>query len=48
MNTNQLETFAREARAKLMDLVGRKLEFVQNNKSQSFLDTYPVELRSLE
>ena len=48
MNTNQLETFAREARAKLMDLVGRKLEFVQNNKSQSFLDTYPSELRSLD
>lgn len=48
MNTNQLETFAREARAKLMDLVGRKLEFVQNNKSQSFLDTYLSELRSLD
>lgn len=28
MNTNQLKRFAREARTKLLDQVGRKLEYV--------------------
>lgn len=48
MNTNQLKSFAKNARIKLIDQISRKLEYVQNNKSQSFLDTYPTELRSLE
>ena len=48
MNTNQLKTFAKNARIKLIDQISRKLEYVQNNKSQSFLDTYPRELKSLE
>jgi hypothetical protein len=48
MNTNKLETFAQAARIKLIDLVGRKLEFVVNNASQSFNDTYAAQIQSLK
>jgi len=48
MNTNQLKSFAKNSRIKLIDQISRKLEYVQNNKSQSFIDTYPTELKSLE
>lgn len=48
MNTNQLKRFAKEARIKLLDQVGRKLEFVLANKSQSFIDTYATELANLK
>jgi hypothetical protein len=39
MNTNNLKRFAREARIKLIDQVGRKLEFVLSNADPVFLDT---------
>jgi type II restriction/modification system DNA methylase subunit YeeA len=48
MNTNQLKRFAKDARIKLIDLVGRKLEFVVNNSSQSFIDTYAAQIQSLK
>jgi len=48
MNTNQLKRFAKEARIKLLEQVGRKLEFVQNNTRQSFLDSYPTQIKSLK
>lgn len=48
MNTNQLKRFAKEASIKLLDQVGRKLEFVQNNTRQSFLDSYPTQIKSLK
>lgn len=47
MNTNQLKRFAKDARIKLLDQVGRKLEFVLNNRSQSFIDTYAAQIQSL-
>jgi len=47
MNTNKLESFAQAARIKLIDLVSLKLEFVLNNTSQSFIDTYTSQLSSL-
>ena len=47
MNTNKLESFAQAARIKLIDLVSRKLDFVLNNTSQSFIDTYASQLSSL-
>lgn len=48
MNTNQLKRFAKEARLKLLEQVGHKLEFVQNNTRQSFLDSYPTQIKSLK
>jgi len=48
MNTNQLKRFAKDARVKLLDQIGRKLEFVLANKSQSFIDTYATELANLK
>ncbi|MCX6250334.1 MAG: BREX-1 system adenine-specific DNA-methyltransferase PglX [Bacteroidetes bacterium] len=48
MNTNALKRFAKEARIKLLDQVGRKLEFVLANKSQSFIDTYSSQINSLK
>ena len=48
MNTNQLKRFAKDARIKLLDQVGRKLEFVLNNPSQSFIDTYAAQIQSLK
>jgi type II restriction/modification system DNA methylase subunit YeeA len=47
MNTNKLESFAQAARIKLIDQISRKLEFVLNNTSQSFIDTYTSQLSSL-
>lgn len=47
MNTNKLETFAQAARINLINQVGRKLEYVLSNTSQSFIDTYASQLRSL-
>jgi hypothetical protein len=47
MNTNKLETFAQAARIKLINLVGRKLEYVLSNESQSFVDTNIQQLTSL-
>jgi hypothetical protein len=47
MNTNKLESFAQAARIKLIDLISRKLDFVLNNTSQSFIDTYASQLSSL-
>lgn len=47
MNTNNLESFAQAARIKIIDLVSRKLDFVLNNTSQSFIDTYASQLSSL-
>lgn len=48
MNTNQLKRFAKDARIKLLDQIGRKLEFVLNNPSQSFIDTYAAQIQSLK
>ena len=48
MNTNHLKRFAREARIKLLDQVGRKLEFVLNNTDPVFLDTYASQVQSLK
>ena len=48
MNTNQLKRFAKEARIKLLDQVGRKLEFVLNNSSQIYTDTYAAQIQSLK
>jgi type II restriction/modification system DNA methylase subunit YeeA len=47
MNTSSLKRFAKEARIKLLDIVGRKLEYVLANKSASFIDTYKTQLESL-
>jgi hypothetical protein len=48
MNTNQLKRFAKEARIKLLNQVGRKLEFVVNNTIQSFIDTFTDQKNSLK
>ena len=48
MNINQLKRFAKDARIKLLDQVGRKLEFVLNNSSLSFIDTYAAQIQSLK
>ena len=48
MNNNQLKRFAKEARIKLLDQVGRKLEFVLNNSSQIYTDTYAAQIQSLK
>ena len=47
MNTNQLKRFAKDARIKLLDQVGRKLEFVICNTDQVFIDTYNSQINSL-
>jgi hypothetical protein len=48
MNTNNLKRFAREARIKLIDQVGRKLEFVLSNADPVFLDTNASQIQSLK
>ena len=48
MNTNNLKRFAREARIKLIDQVGRKLEFVLSNTDPVFLDTNASQIQSLK
>jgi len=48
MNTNNLKRFAREARIKLIDQVGRKLEFVLNNADPVFTDTNASQIQSLK
>jgi len=48
MNTNNLKRFAREARIKLIDQVGRKLEFVLTNTDPVFIDTYASQIQSLK
>jgi len=48
MNTNALKRFAREARIKLLDQVGRKLEFVTTNIDPVFLDTNSSQINSLK
>ena len=48
MNTNQLKRFAKDARIKLLDQIGRKLDFVLTNFSQSFIDTYAEQIQSLK
>ncbi len=48
MNTNNLKRFAREARIKLIDQVGRKLEFVLNNTDPVFIDTNATQIQSLK
>ena len=48
MNTNNLKRFAREARIKLIDQVGRKLEFVLSNTDPVFIDTNASQIRSLK
>jgi hypothetical protein len=48
MNTNNLKRFAREARIKLIDQVGRKLEFVLSNADPVFLDTNSTQIQSLK
>jgi hypothetical protein len=48
MNTNNLKRFAREARIKLIDQVGRKLEFVLSNTDPVFLDTNATQIQSLK
>ena len=48
MNTNALKRFAREARIKLLDQVGRKLDFVINNTDPVFLGIYSNQIKSLK
>lgn len=48
MNTNNLKRFAREARIKLIDQVGRKLEFVLSNTDPVFIDTNASQIQSLK
>jgi hypothetical protein len=48
MNTNELKRFAREARIKLIDQVGRKLDFVLSNADPVFLDTNATQIQSLK
>jgi hypothetical protein len=48
MNTNNLKRFAREARIKLVDQVGRKLEFVLSNADPVFQDTNASQIQSLK
>ncbi len=48
MNTNNLKRFAREARIKLLDQVGRKLEFVLSNSDPVFIDTNASQIQSLK
>lgn len=48
MNTNALKRFAREARIKLIDQVGRKLEFVLSNTEPVFIDTNASQIQSLK
>jgi hypothetical protein len=48
MNTNNLKRFAREARIKLIDQVGRKLEFVLSNADPVFIDTNATQIQSLK
>ena len=48
MNTNNLKRFAREARIKLLDQVGRKLEFVLSNVDPVFIDTNASQIQSLK
>jgi hypothetical protein len=48
MNTNNLKRFAREARIKLIDQVGRKLEFVLSNADPVFIDTNASQIQSLK
>ena len=48
MNTNNLKRFAREARIKLIDQVGRKLEFVLSNVDPIFIDTNASQIKSLK
>ncbi len=48
MNTNSLKRFAREARIKLIDQVGRKLEFVLSNTDPVFIDTNATQIQSLK
>jgi hypothetical protein len=48
MNTNALKRFAREARIKLIDQVGRKLEFVLSNADPVFIDTNASQIQSLK
>lgn len=48
MNTNELKRFAKEARVKLLDQVGRKLEFVLSNTDPVFLDINAAQIQSLQ
>jgi len=48
MNTNNLKRFAREARIKLIDQVGRKLAFVLSNTDPVFIDTNATQIQSLK
>jgi len=48
MNTNALKHFAKEARIKLLDQVGRKLDFVINNSDPVFLDINFNQVKSLK
>jgi len=48
MNTNELKRFAKEARIKLLDQVGRKLAYVLTNNDPVFLDSYAAEIKSLQ
>jgi len=48
MNTNNLKRFSREARIKLIDQVGRKLEFVLSNSDPVFMDTNASQIQSLK
>lgn len=48
MNTNALKRFAREARIKLLDQVGRKLNFTLSNNDPVFMDTYASQIKSLK
>lgn len=48
MNTNNLKRFAREARNKLIDQIGRKLEFVLSNADPVFIDTNASQIQSLK
>jgi hypothetical protein len=48
MNTNALKRFAREARIKLIDQVGRKLDFVLSNTDPVFIDTNATQIQSLK
>jgi len=48
MNTNALERFAKLTRIKLLDQVGRKLEYVTKNTDEVFLATNSTQINSLK
>lgn len=48
MNTNALKRFAKEARIKLLDQVGRKLHYVTTNSDSVFVDQHKTQIKNLK